>query len=239
MADRIEIEIDGVGASALLGIASAAAAGPAVLVAHHREGLSRFTADIIDRLVALGFSALSIDNYHGMPSDADPATWHGLINDRQLTRDLEVGIRFLSDHPQIDPRRLAVLGHCMGGRTALLGASLFPVFRAAVIFYSGGVFRNRNSIGPTPGDRLKGVHCPVIGFFGLRDHLIPNAEVDRIEEALTAVGTACEFIRYADAGHAFANYDSPSDYREAAATDSWSRTTAFLRRTLDRDRQSL
>jgi carboxymethylenebutenolidase len=233
MADRIEIEIDGAGASALFGLPSTTAPGPAVLVAHHREGLSRFTADIIDRLAALGFYALSIDNYHAMPSDTDPETRHGLINDLQLTRDLEAGTRFLSNHPRIDPGRLAILGHCMGGRTALLGAGLFPVFRAAVVFYSGGVFRNRNSIGATPGDRLENVHCPVIGFFGMRDPLIPNAEVVRIEQALKAVGSACEFIRYPDAGHAFANYDSPLDYREAAATDSWTRTSAFLRRVLN------
>lgn len=239
MSERIEIDIDGDRASALLGLPTESGPRPGILVAHHREGLSRFTADVVDRLAALDYTAVSVDNYHAMPANADEKTKHGMISDGQLVRDLEAGIRCLTDHPRVDAKRLAILGHCMGGRTSLLGASLFPVFQAAVVFYSGHVFRNRNSTGPTPGDQLKDIRCPVIGFFGERDRLIPNPEVDRIEETLRAAGTSCEFIRYPEAGHAFSNFESAADYRAADANDSWNRTVAFLQQTLDRDRPNL
>jgi carboxymethylenebutenolidase len=36
-----------------------------------------------------------------------------------------------------------------------------------------------------------------------------------------------ELHRYA-AGHAFSNWDAPSMYQEAAATEAWARTTAFF-----------
>ena len=233
MSDLIDVDVDGSVARAFLGLPPGREKHPAVLVTHHREGLSHFTADIVDKLTHIGYLAFSIDNFHAMPRDADPATYHSLISDGQLVRDIEAGIRFLGAHPRNEPGRLGILGHCMGGRTALLGASLFPVFRAAIVFYSGGVFRNRNSSGSTPGDRLKDIRCPVIGFFGGRDRLIPNTEVDRIETALKDAGANPIFHRYPDAGHAFANFESPDDYREAAARDSWNHTVTFLDRTLN------
>ena len=231
MAELIDVDLDGKKVPALLGLPSGQGPHPGILVMHHQEGLSPFTRDLVDKLAKLGCVALSVSNYHACPPDADMQTKRESVRDGQLTRDAGAGIAFLESHPLVLKGNLAVIGHCMGGRTAFLAASVFPVFAAAIAYYGGGVYRK--TIGGMPvGDRLKNIQCPVIGFWGGRDPIIPNADVDRIEAELKRAGVPCEFHRYPEAGHAFCNFTVPADFRADADADSWRKTVAFLRREL-------
>ena len=53
------------------------------------------------------------------------------------------------------------------------------------------------------------------------------AQVDELDETLTARGKPHEFHRYDDAGHAFFAVDRPFN-RVAAANDGWERIAAFF-----------
>ena len=66
--------------------------------------------------------------------------------------------------------------------------------------------------------------------YGNNDAFIPEEKIAEVERAVAGKPNVV-FHRY-DAGHAFSNWDAPSMYDEAAATEAWGRTLAFLREHL-------
>jgi carboxymethylenebutenolidase len=200
---------------------------PGVLVAFHRGGMDEFTIDRVDRLAEAGFAACAPDFYHrrkGEPSEE--AVQHRL--DAEIVADLQATVAHLRGLPEVDGDRLAIVGHCMGGRVAFLGAAaLNDVFQACVPCYSGGVLTAWGN-GPTVFDRFKDIRCPVMGCFGNEDRNPSPADVDKFEVELARFGVPYVFHRYDGAGHAFQNFISPKSYRAGPAQDSWEKTLAFL-----------
>ena len=162
-------------------VASPAGAGPhpAMVVMCHRPGLDGFTAEITDLLAAGGFKAAAPDIYHRLPSGQDTSEKKFLVRDTEIIADIAAAVEFLKSHSDVDNQRLAILGHCMGGRMAFLGASALDAFRAAVVFYGGNLFECRGEDGPTPFDRLADISCPVAGFFGNEDKNPSPADVEK------------------------------------------------------------
>jgi carboxymethylenebutenolidase len=231
VADTIKLDIDGASVDAFLGLPDATGPSPAVLVAHHQEGLSPFTRDVVDKLASRGYVAICPDHYRRLPPDASLETRRNSVRDRDVLRELEAARDVLQKHPRVDPARIAVMGHCMGGRSALLAASTFPGFKAAAIFYPTAMLIPRPE-GFLAVEQLGKITCSVIVFFGETDWLIPKDHAAKIESELRRNHVPLETHRYPDAGHAFANFSSAEDYRPAAAADSWHKAIAFLDRHL-------
>jgi carboxymethylenebutenolidase len=232
MAERITLQVKDSAMEALLALPSRPGRHPGVVLAHHRYGhASVVTRDILGRLAALGCAAIAVDHFHSVPAHADDLARIMAMKDSWLAADNAAAIAFLQSHAQVQPDNLAVMGHCLGGRIAFMAAAQFPVFKAAVIYYPTSMFRAPEGA-PPAFEALKNIKCPVIGFFGLEDKLIPPRDADRIEAELARVGVRHEFHRYPQAGHAFCNFDVPEDYREAACRDAWERAVVFLRREL-------
>jgi dienelactone hydrolase len=91
---------------------------------------------------------------------------------------------------------------------------------------SGGAAMDALYAAPTA--RPTSISCPVIGFFGDTDFLIPVENVRWMEAELRRHAVPTEFHRDADAGHAFCNFTSTRDYCPGPAADSRARTVAFL-----------
>jgi carboxymethylenebutenolidase len=185
----------------------------------------------VDKLARNGYVAICPDHYHRLLTDAPLETRRNAVQDREVLQELSAARDALLQHPQVDPNRIAVMGHCMGGRLAFLAASHFPGFAAAAIFYPTAMFI------PRPGgflaiDTLAAITCPVIAFFGETDWLIPKEHADKIEAELRRHHIPLEIHRYPDAGHAFANFSNAQDFRPLAAEDSWRKAMAFLDRHL-------
>lgn len=229
--ETIKLDIDGSRVDALLGLPAGSGPCPGILIAHHQEGLSPFTRDLAAKLTQLGYAVICPDNYHRCRPEDDLAARRNSIIDSVVTREFGVALNFLKQHPRVRPDRLAIVGHCMGGRTALLAASAFKEIMAAVIFYPTALYVKRTG-GTMAFDDLGGIACPVIAFFGDTDRLIPPEHADRFEAALLGRHVPLEMHRYPDAGHAFCNFTSAADYREGPAADSWRHATAFLERHL-------
>jgi carboxymethylenebutenolidase len=114
-------------------------------------------------------------------------------------------------------RKLAVIGFCMGGGLSGLFACHDPELAGAAIFY-----------GMSPAaERVAGVRCPIIGFYGERDPRI-NGGVPAFAAAMKAAGQRIEVHTYVGAGHAFFN-DSRNTYDAGATRDATARLLAFLR----------
>jgi carboxymethylenebutenolidase len=202
---------------------------PGIVLLYHQNGYSPFTCDFIERLAQAGYAVIAPDNFHHSRPDQDMATRKSFLRDAQIANDIAASIAYLRKQPNVQGDNLAVLGHCQGGRMAFLGASVFPkLFKAAVIYYSGNMFKTKAGETPTPFERLKDIKCPVIGFFGGQDHSPSPEEVDQIEAELKRHGVRHQFFRYADAGHGFCDFNNPKNFHEPTTKDSWARTIAFL-----------
>lgn len=199
---------------------------PAVVLAFHRGGIDDFTKDRADRLAREGFIAAAPDLFHRMPPDTENPL--PLLNDKHIIEDLEATVQHLKSKSDCNGK-LAIAGHCMGGRIAFLGAAVNPAFQAAVIYYSGNMFKTWGEGETPPFELLPGIKGPVIGFFGNDDKNPSPDDVDKIDEKLTGLGIEHEFHRYDGAGHAFQNFLRDDQYREAAEKDSWGKTLAFLK----------
>ena len=202
---------------------------PAVLLMFHRAGIDEFTRDRADRLARAGYIAAAPDLFHRMPPDTEnPLT---LLDDVHITEDIAATVGHIKGKPACNGK-LAILGHCMGGRIAFLGAAVNPAFSAAVIYYCGNMFKPWGEGVPTPFERLSGLKGPVIGFFGNDDKNPSPDDVTKIDQALTKIGIQHEFHRYDGAGHAFQNFVRDDVHRPTQANDAWAKTLTFLRREL-------
>lgn len=201
---------------------------PAVAIMYHRGGIDAFTRDRADRLAREGYIAIAPDLFHRYPDVENPLE---RLDDLELEADITAAVTHVSAKPAFDGK-LAIMGHCMGGRVAFLGASINPAFSAAVIYYGGNMFKVWGKGKTPPFQLLSGIRGPVIGFFGNDDKNPSPDDVTKIDAELTRLGKAHEFHRYDGAGHAFQNFVRPEQYREAAEKDSWARTIAFLKAAL-------
>lgn len=228
MADKITLEIDGAEVDAIF--AKPAGDGPfgGVVVTYHRTGLDGFTHWLVDEMAREGYAAICPDHFHWMPSGEDLENRKKYLHDTRLALDLAVARGYLECLPEVDGGRIAIMGTCMGGRNTFLGAACDEHYKAACVWYSGGMFKVQGADGPSPYERLGDIACPVMGFFGNQDTNPSPEDVNKIDAALTAAGVTHEFHRYDDTGHGFLNAENPHHYVEASATDSWARALKFL-----------
>ena len=227
MADKITLEIEGAAVDALLAAPDGDGRVGGVVVTFHRTGLDIFTQWLVDDLAGHGFAAISPDHYHWLPEGTDLADRKAHLSDARLATDLKAACSYLEGLPGVDGERIAIIGHCMGGRTAYVGAATDARYKAACVWYSGGMF-NAQGEGPSPFERIGDITCPVLGLYGNDDHNPTSDDVDKIDAALTAAEVEHVFHRYDDTGHAFMDFNNPDHYMETSAKDSWARALKYL-----------
>ena len=203
--------------------------GPAIVLMFHRGGIDSFTKGVVGRLVSHSYLVAVPDVYHRCPSAVPIAERKNLLKDSEIVADVQATVEMLRTRPDVASGRIVVMGHCMGGRMALLAAGSLPGFRGVVVYYGGSVMRSWGD-GPTPFERLRDIRCPVIGFFGDEDRHPSPEDVDQIHAELSAHGIEHHFHRYPKVGHGFQNpaHDTPQE--RAAAEDAWAKTLTFLQR---------
>jgi len=217
---------------------------PGVVLIHDVWGLADHPRDLADRLAAEGFSVLAVDLYRRRErvEIADAAAWIRELDDSEVLQDLSAAARLLAEHPSVAGRPVGLIGFCMGGMYAVLGACLCREFSAAVPFYGllshqHGMLYSEAGLDPArkPHEPLAvagELRCPLLGFFGAEDAMVPVADVHRLERELAASDSPSEIVVVEGAGHAFMNDTRPEAYREQSAQQAWARMTEFLHRTL-------
>lgn len=197
----------------------------ALVVIHEWWGLVPWVKEQAEKFAGEGFVALAVDLYRGQTATT-PEVAHelsrGLPQDRAL-RDLKAAVDFLANRPEVDPKRIGVVGWCMGGGLAIQLAIHEPRLAACIVNY-GAL--------PTDPEAIQAIRCPVLGNFGAEDRGIPPAAVRSFEQAMQKAGKSVDIKIYPGAGHAFENPNNTRGYVAEAARDAWQRMVAFLRRTL-------
>lgn len=232
MARYDTVDVNGSPMRVCISVPEGAGPHPLVVVMCHIGGLDAFTEDRVERLAQAGFAAVAPDIFHYHEWLEEKEARRATLRDARIVDDIRAAIAHARTRDSVDPARTGILGHCMGGRMALLGAGNLADIGPLVIYYGGRTMLSWGEGLATPFESIGNVRGPVIGFFGLDDDQPSPADVDRIEAEFARHGTACDFHRYEGAGHAFQNFLNPERYREAAADDAWAKTFAFLERAL-------
>jgi carboxymethylenebutenolidase len=218
---------------------------PGVVVAMHVFGVDRFVRGKCEELAEAGFVAVAPYLYHrtnvrhqelGNFEYADTTRWErafalkATLDDNQIIEDMTEAAKCLRALDVVGPK-LGVTGFCIGGRIAYLMATRTDEFEACVDFYGGEIDQAWGDA-PSPLSKTADLDCPLAGYFGNDDYNPTPAEVDTLESELKKHDKRYEFIRYADANHAFNDPFNPDRWREHAGTDSLAKMTEFFHREL-------
>ena len=198
---------------------------PGVIMIHEWWGLNDNIKTTARRLAGEGYRVLAVDLYMGEVAttrdEAMQLMGGATSNEDGTAANLRAANHYLrGEH---GASKVGVMGWCFGGGQSLNAALLMPDHLDAAIIYYGRLSTDR--------DALANLSMPVLGFFGSEDGGIPVDRVRAFESTLNELEKNVEVHIYEGAGHAFAN-PSGQDYQEAAATDSWAKTLAFLKETL-------
>jgi len=205
---------------------------PAMVVLQHREGVDEFVQEMTRRLAREGYVAVAPELYHrdGPDCHDDGPTRAKRIQDANIIKDVNSSLTYLKGHPSVQTGRVGVIGFCQGGRGCYLMAGANLSFKVAVVYYGGNTFTARGE-GPSPFDRTKDIHCPIMGHFGEDDENPSPEDVRKVDAELTKYNKTHQLHSYPGAGHAFMNFSAKS-YRPDADQTSWPRTLEFIKQHL-------
>jgi dienelactone hydrolase len=204
---------------------------PGVLVVHDWTGHNPYARQRAEQLAQLGYVAFALDMYgKGVRAkDAADASAKADVfkKDRALLRSRAgAGLDVLRKHPRVDPERLAAIGYCFGGTTALElargGASL-----AGVVSFHGGLDT------PNPDDAKK-IRGKILVLHGADDPFVPAKQVADFEEEMRKAGVDWELVKYGGAVHSFTNPGAGNDnstgsaYNAKADARSWQAMKDFF-----------
>jgi dienelactone hydrolase len=208
---------------------------PGVIVVPNWMGVNAQAKASAEKLARLGYVALVADVYGkgirpASGKEAGPLAGK-YKGDRPLLRArVNAALDELKRQPNVDGARLAAIGYCFGGTTALeLARSGAPV--AGVVSFHGGLGS------PTPADarQIKG---KVLALHGADDPFVKEDEVKGFEDEMRAAGVDWQLVKYSNAVHSFTDQDAGSDnskgaaYNAAADRRSWEAMKDFFAEVL-------
>lgn len=174
---------------------------PGILVCHEGPGISDHARDIAARLAEAGYVAFAMD-YHGGGQTVDMGeamksimAW--MADPTGIRARATAALNVLKAQPGVDASRLAAIGYCFGGTTALELARQGEDLKAVVGFHSGlGAAR------PQDAANIKG---KVLVQIGADDPIIPPQQRLDFEKEMTAGKVDWRMLLYGGAGHSFTN----------------------------------
>lgn len=215
---------------------------PGVVVLMEVFGLKRHIQQACDRLAGAGLLAVAPDIYHGRTydyADMDRALGHlRRLDDDIVMNETEAALDWLDMQPNVDGKRLGVMGFCMGGRLAFLAAARHAGrLGAAVCFYGGGIApAGEDRFGRVPPiNEAQAVQGAVFLGYGADDQSIDADQHGRIATTLSRLKKRYSLSVYPGAGHGFLCEERQS-HAPAAAAKAWPDAVDFLHRALATER---
>jgi dienelactone hydrolase len=203
---------------------------PGVLVIHEWWGQVEYNRKRAEQIAGLGYVAFSLDMFgRGVKADnaqdaAKLAT--PFYKDRGLMRSRAMaGLNVLKAQKNVDPKRIAAIGYCFGGTTALELARGGADLAAVVSFHGGLEF-------PNP-DETNNIRGSVLICTGADDPMVPPDKVNAFGDQLRAAKVNYEINIYGNAVHGFTNpgadarnipgimYNQKADKRSWEAMRAW------------------
>jgi dienelactone hydrolase len=208
---------------------------PGVLVGHNWMGLTEETKSKADQVAQLGYVAFAVDIYgKGIrpkgPKEAGELAGMFKKDRTMLRARMQQGLQTLMAQPQVDKKRLAVIGYCFGGTAALeLGRAGADV-KAITTFHAG-----LDSPKPEDGKRIK---AKVLVLHGADDPYNPATDVAAFENEMRNAKVDWQLVQYGGAVHSFTEKGAGNDNSKGAAYNanadrrSWQAMQDFFKETL-------
>ena len=193
-----------------------------IVVIQEIFGVNHHIRAMCDRFAAIGYTAIAPAVFDRFARDFECGyTPDEIAHARSLIANLNWDNAMKDIAAALDNVKGAgpagIVGYCMGGTAAFLGACRVTGFKAAVAYYGG-------TIGKFADEKPK---CPLMMHFGEKDEGIPMATVDEIKKKQPQAET---FV-YPGAPHGFA-CDERASFRAEARDLAWTRTTDFFAKHL-------
>lgn len=203
---------------------------PGILIAPNWAGRSPQDGKVAQRLAASGYVGMALDMYGkgvlGTTAEENRANMTPLLEDRaKLQSRLQAALDTLTEQPEVDASRTAIIGYCFGGLCALDLARCGAPIDAAVSFH--GLF--------TPPDNLtaKDVKAKVLILHGWDDPMATPDSVLAVTREMTEAGADWQLHAYGHTLHAFTTpgANDPSHgtvYNASADRRSWAAMSQLL-----------
>lgn len=225
--EMVKLEANGTGAVGYLVRPDDNTQHPGVVLIQEWWGIEPHVREVAQRLASEGFVVLVPDLYHGKvatePNEAQKMMMTMRGNLEQAIKEINGSLEYLKGLANVEPKKLGIMGFCVGGFLTLTVASRNQDLGAVVPWYPGGY-------DPAPADVEK-VNAPVLAIFGGQDQSISTEQVHKIEQVYKEAGKDIQVLVYPEAGHAFLNPDHGMGNSEAAA-DAWPKAVSFLKQHL-------
>ncbi|MFF6989202.1 dienelactone hydrolase family protein [Streptomyces sp. NPDC010273] len=219
---------------------------PAVLLYQDAFGLRPHLKSMADRLAEAGYTVLVPNVFYRngrapvveLPEFIDPherpeifekvgPLLMGLTPDL-VERDAGAYLRWLAESPLVADGPVAITGYCLGARLALYTAGAYPDRVAAAAGFHGGRLATDDPTSP----HLAAEHITAEVYFGHADQdpSLPEDQIKRFEDALTAAGVRHRCEVYPGAQHGYTQADT-SSYNAEADEKHWVALLDLLDRT--------
>ena len=223
---NVDLKVNGDGAYAFIAEPDDNAKHPGMVLIQEWWGIEPHIRDLAQKLAADGFVVAVPDLFHGKiatePNDAQKMVMMIRGNVDRATREIIGALETVKAMPNVDPKKLGLMGFCVGGFMTFVIASRYSDLGAVVPFYGAGY-------DPTPEDVTK-VNAPVLAFYGSKDNSVSKEQIQKIERMYKAAGKDFT-VKVYNAGHAFIN-PSHGMGNEKAAAKAWPVAVNFLKEKL-------
>jgi carboxymethylenebutenolidase len=199
---------------------------PGVVLIQEWWGLESHIIELSHKFAAEGFVILVPDHYHGRvvtePDEAGKEMMMLIDNLERAIKEVGGAIKYLQGLPEVDPKKIGVIGFCMGGLLVWKAVERYREIGAAVPAY--GV-----NYDPKP-EEIAPIDIPILGIWGEHDGFIPKEAIEKIRSTYEAAGKNLTCQIY-PAGHAFINPDHGNGEPEQAEI-AFREIVNFLKRNL-------
>lgn len=210
---------------------------PGVIVFPEWWGLNDYAKDRAKQLADMGFVAFAADLYGdgkvidiAHPQDAQKMATALRANVDVWRGRAEAAMKQLTSRNNVDPKRIAAIGYCLGGSTALQLAYTGADLKAVATFHAAL---------PTPSAAEgKAIKPKVLVCHGADDSFIPEKAIADFKANVPA--TKLDFVSYPGVVHSFTVPAADKvgnkgmKYDKAADEDSWKRMSALFKQELGR-----
>ena len=210
---------------------------PGVIVFPEWWGLNDYAKTRAKQLAGMGYVALAADLYGdgkvidvAHPQDAAKMAGTLRANVGAWRARAEAAMKQLTARPFVDRTKIAAIGYCLGGSTALQLAYAGADLKAVTTFHAA-------LPAPTAAE-AKAIKGKVLVTHGAADKFIPDKAVADFKAALEGAKVPLEFVSYPNVVHSFTVPDADKvgnpgmKYDKMADEDSWRRMTELFRREL-------
>jgi carboxymethylenebutenolidase len=223
---RVDLPVNGDGAYAYVAQPDDDATHPGLVLIQEWWGMEPHIVDLAGKLAAEGFVVAVPDLFHGKvatePNDAMRMVMLIRENVDRAAREIIGALETVKAMPNVEPKKLGLMGFCVGGMMTYVVASRYPDLGAFAPFYGAGY-------DPTPEEVAK-VNAPVLAIYGRQDQGIPMEQIEKIERMYKDAGKDIT-VKIYDAGHAFINPMHGAGNEQAAA-EAWPLAVNFLKEKL-------